>query len=65
MTHLAPVEWDPTYRGAGSHSQESADSQDQGVELRYREQEDGDDLRQLSDQHHHPLEEERPGGASL
>ena len=65
MTHLASVEWDPTNRGARSHCQESAHSQDQGDDLRDREQEDGDDLRQLSDQHHHPLEEERTGGACL
>ena len=30
-----------------------------------REPQDGDDLRQLPDQHHHALEEERPGGAGL
>ena len=43
------------------HRQEPALRQDQGLQLRDREQEDGDDLRQLPDQHHHPLEEERPG----
>ena len=30
-----------------------------------REPQDGDDLRQLPDQHHHAVEEERPGGTSL
>ena len=59
------MEWDPTNPGARSQCQESTHSQDQGGDLRDREQEDRDDLRQLSDQHHHTLEEERPGGASL
>ena len=30
-----------------------------------REPQDGDDLRQLPDQHHNAVEEERPGGTSL
>ena len=30
-----------------------------------QEPQDGDDLRQLPDQHHHAVEEERPGGTSL
>ena len=47
------------------HRQEPALRQDQGLQLRDREQEDGDDLRQLPDQHHHPLAEKRTGGASL